>query len=43
MKTIYRLTAAGWIKVRTCQSFEQACSIARSLWQSTGIEHCVNT
>jgi hypothetical protein len=43
MNTIYRFTHAGWVKVRSCRSFQHACRLARYLTASTGFEHCVNT
>lgn len=43
MKTIYKLTQAGWVKVRKCASFGQACKLAAELTGKTGIEHCVNS
>jgi hypothetical protein len=42
MKTIYKLTDAGWIKVRKCASFAHACKLAVEMQAKTGIEHCVN-
>lgn len=43
MTTIYRLTPSGWIKVRKCASFSQACKLEAEMQRKTGIEHCVNT
>lgn len=42
MKTVYKQTSAGWIRVRKCASFEHACKVALQLWNQTGIAHCVN-
>jgi len=42
MKTVYRQTKAGWVKVRKCPSFEYACRVAKELEEKTGIPHCVN-
>lgn len=43
MKSVYRRTPSGWVRVRTCASFHMACRVARRLQDRTGIEHCVNT
>lgn len=42
MKTVYKLTEAGWVRVMTCASFAHACKISVKLTEKTGIEHCVN-
>jgi hypothetical protein len=43
MKSVYKFTAQGWVRVRRCASFEHACHVARELMAATGIAHCVNT
>jgi len=43
MKSVYKLTDSGWVRVRTCASFDHACRVARELWVETGVKHCVNT
>jgi hypothetical protein len=42
MKTVYKLTEAGWVRVMICASFAHACKISVKLTEETGIEHCVN-
>jgi predicted transcriptional regulator len=43
MKNVYRLTEMGWVLFRRCQSFHDACKVARELNETTGFEHCVNS
>jgi len=43
MKTIYMLTEIGWIRVRRCSSFANACKLAAEMQATTGIQHCVNS
>ena len=43
MKTVYKLTGPGWVKVRQAASFAHACQLARELEAATGIPHCVNS
>lgn len=44
MKTVYRQTKSGWVRVRRCQSFEHACQVCRDLSRRfAGQYFCVNS